>query len=328
MKTQISRNSFDSDKRYSGVYQQMGRMLTDADWNELSELGKNRLADVITDVINKGTPRDRGLVEIIDQADGSHVYNLRWGYAYIDGIIAQVRPDSNATLSDPSGVALEYSHQADFPNPPPLPEADHVLYLDVWERTIIALEDDELKDAGLHGADTCTRTQTMAQVKWCEVGVDPEDQDQNPAIGDALLTLEIRQGSTEPDPCDPCAEEIALQDKLGNYLFRVEVHHVEYDAVGAPERVWLKWSSENAAEQYALDNLPEGFAADPWSYEFFNGFLDADAIVAESFASEKHLGRHLAPGFNPNRILSPLAIQLCVAGMVIASFLKMLRIGN
>lgn len=301
MKTQLSRNSFDPDKRYSGVYQQMGRMLTDADWNELSELGKNRLADVITDVINKGTPRERGIVEIIDQADGTQLYNLRWGYAYIDGIIAQVRPDANATLSDPNGLALEYLHQADFPNPPALPEADHILYLDVWERTIIALEDDQLKDAGLHGADTCTRTQTMAQVKWCELGVDPEDTEQNPAIGDVLLTLEIRQGSTEPDPCDPCAEEIALQDKLGNYLFRVEVHHVEYNASGAAERVWLKWSSENGAEQYALDNLPEGFASDPWSYEFFNGFFDEDAVIAESFATEKHLGRHLAPGFNPER---------------------------
>ena len=32
MKTQTSRNSFDAVKRYSGVYQQMGRMFTDADW--------------------------------------------------------------------------------------------------------------------------------------------------------------------------------------------------------------------------------------------------------------------------------------------------------
>ena len=36
MKTQLSRNSFDAKKRYSGIYQQMGRMLTDADWNELT----------------------------------------------------------------------------------------------------------------------------------------------------------------------------------------------------------------------------------------------------------------------------------------------------
>lgn len=301
MKTQLSRNSFDANKRYSGIYQQMGRMLTDADWNELTEIGKNRLADVLTDVINKGSPRERGLVEIIEQADGSKNYNLRWGYAYVDGIVAQVRPDENATLSDPSGVALEYMFQADFPDPPALPASDYILYLDVWERTIITLEDDGLRDVGLHGADTCTRSQTMAQVKWCEIGVDPEDSAQNPSIGESLLSLEIRQGSTEPDPCDPCAEEIALQDKLGNYLFRVEVHHVEYDGGGQPQRVWLKWSSENGAEQYALDNFPEGFAADPWAYEFFDGYFDPDAALAEKFASEKHLGLHLATGFSPSR---------------------------
>ncbi len=35
MKTEISRDSHQPKKRYSGVYQQQGRMLTDADWNNL-----------------------------------------------------------------------------------------------------------------------------------------------------------------------------------------------------------------------------------------------------------------------------------------------------
>ena len=164
MKTQLSRNSFDVDQRYSGVYQQMGRMLTDADWNELSDLTKHRLADALTDVIGSGTPRGRGILEIMDHNDGTQSFNLRWGYAYVDGIIAQVRPDPTATLNDPNGVALEYEHQADFPHAPSRPASDHVLYLDVWERTVVILEDHNLLDPGLQGADTCTRTQTMAQV--------------------------------------------------------------------------------------------------------------------------------------------------------------------
>ena len=71
MKTQTSRNSFDPVKRYSGVYQQMGRMFTDADWNELSDLAKHRLADALTDVIGSGTPRERGLVMSTEHADGT-----------------------------------------------------------------------------------------------------------------------------------------------------------------------------------------------------------------------------------------------------------------
>lgn len=301
MKTQLSRNSFDPSKRYSGVYQQMGRMLTDADWNELAELGKDRLAQTITDVINKGTPRERGLVQVLPQADGSEKYSLHWGYVYVDGIIAEVRADKHADLDDPTETKFEYLHQADLPRAPALPANDYRLYLDVWERTVIALEDQHIKDAGLHGADTCTRTQTMAQVKWCDLGIDPENPEHNPPKGSALASLEIRQGSTEPDPCDPCAQEIALQDKLGNYLFRVEVHDVEYGAGGQPQRVWLKWSSENGAEQFALDSVPEGFAGANWEYEFFNGHADIDAVVAEQFATEKHLGRHFATGFSPSR---------------------------
>ncbi|MDR4518605.1 MAG: DUF6519 domain-containing protein [Nitrosomonas sp.] len=301
MKTQLSRNSFDAKKRYSGIYQQMGRMLTDADWNELTDLSKSRLADALTDIIGSGTPRDRGLVRIAENPDGSKSYTLQWGYCYVDGIIAQVRPDPAATLTDPTGVAFEYEHQADFPGAPALPAGDYQLYVDVWERTVIALEDQQLLDPGLHGADTCTRTQTMAQVKWCETEVTPENAAHNPPVGEAKLTLELRQGSTEPDPCDPCAEEIALQDKLGNYLFRVEVHDVQYNASGQPERVILKWSSENGAEQYAIGVEPTGFGSDNWVYEFFDGFLDPDAITPETYDSEKHLGKHLATGFTPVR---------------------------
>ncbi len=293
MKTQRSRNSLNELKRYSGVYQQMGRMFTDSDWNELSDMAKNRLSDALADVIGSGTPRERGLMAIVDNGDGTQSHRLKWGYAYVNGIAAQVRPAAGATLVDPAGELFEYQHQADFPAAPPLPVAgNYTYYLDVWERTVITLEDSELRDPGLHGADTCTRTQTMAQVKWCPSGLDPEDNTVNPAIGDAELTLVLREGSTAPDPCDPCADEITLQDKVGNYLFRIEIHQVEYDVGGLPERVVLKWSSENGAEQYEIDSAPPGFESDNFTYEFYSG-----PSVTETSTSEKQLGRHLATGF-------------------------------
>ena len=294
MKTQLSRKTFDASKRYSGVYQQMGRMLTDADWNELSDLNKDRLADVLSDIVGKGTPKDRGIMEITDNGDGSFSYQLLWGYAYVDGIVCQVRPDPDAVLDDPAGLAFEYLHQADFPNAEPTPDGDYLVYLDVWDRTITTLEDSDLIDAGLHGADTCTRTQTMTQVKWCLPDIDPEDPAQNPEIGGSLLSLQLRQSSTETDLCDPCADEISLQDNVGNYLFRVEIHHVVYDASGDAQRVFIKWSSENGAEQYSLTDQPAGFVSSTWAYEFFNG-------AAEQFASEKHLGMHHSTGFTPAR---------------------------
>ena len=59
MKTQISRASFNAANNYSGVYQQMGRMVTDADWNELTEVIKFQMMDTLQDVIGSGTPPPR-----------------------------------------------------------------------------------------------------------------------------------------------------------------------------------------------------------------------------------------------------------------------------
>ncbi len=292
MKTQISRDIFEALKRYSGVYQQMGRMLTDSDWNELSDIARHRLNDALFDVIGKGTPRDRGVVARVEQPDGSWSCKLKWGYLYADGIIAQVRPDPTAELTDPTGETLEYEHQADFPAPPPLPAGDHTLYVDVWDRAVTALEDTDLRDPGLHGADTCTRSQTMAQVKWCPTSIDPEDPAQNPPKGTMKVKVQLRAGGTDPDPCDPCADEMALHERVGNYLFRLEIHRVDYAAGGLPHRVVFKWSRENGAEQYAVGSEPPGFISNRFAYEFFSG-------KTEKFAGEKHLGRHHAAGFVP-----------------------------
>jgi hypothetical protein len=47
----------------------------------------------------------------------------------------------------------------------------------------------------LHGADTCTRTQTVVQLKWCAASKNPEDFTQNPPRGDARLDVELRSAA-------------------------------------------------------------------------------------------------------------------------------------
>lgn len=284
MKTQISRDSHRPERRYSGVYQQQGRMLTDADWNELMEVVKRRLDEALTDVVASGAPRERG-VEITKPGPAQPPLIGR-GQVYADGVVAGV------VGTDPGADTFAYGQQADFPSPPSLPADDYRLYADVWERTVVSLEDAELRDPALHGADTTTRTRTMAQVKWCEGAADPEDPAQNPRRGDAPLTLVLRERREERDPCDPCADEVGVAARTGNYLFRLEVHDVD-GPLSDPERLTLKWSSENGAEQYAVPappgELPPELTAGEWVYEFY------------SDASESHLGVHLAPSFAPTR---------------------------
>jgi len=284
MKTEISRDSYHPEKRYSGLYQQQGRILTDADWNELVDILKGRLNEALKDVIGNGSPLHRNMVN-----NGITPPKLEWGVIYVDGIQALARPDKDAV----SPVDFDYGHQEDFPQPPPLPisPANYVVYADVWERTVTQLMDERLRDIGLHGADTCTRKQVMAQIKWCLAEVDPESAAENPRKGDSRVTITLLKKSTEPDPCDPCAKQLDVESSIGNYLFRVEVHDVK-GAANNPDEITLKWSAENGAIQSGVvdgDVQAHFKAGNNWVYEFFDQ------------SSERHLGVHLDNSWQPVR---------------------------
>lgn len=281
MKTQVSRDSFNRDKRYSGVYLQQGRMITDADWNEETEISRQRLADALADAVTSGVPRENGLKL---EAVANQPLRLRRGRVYAAGVGALV----TGTQADPA-QPFGLSQQADLPLPDGAvpPAVNYRLYADVWERTVTSLEDPaQLRDPAFHGADTASRTQTMAQLKWCNAHVDPEDPAVNPRMGDAKLTLTLRSQIAGLDPCDPCAREITVPPRVGNYLFRLEVHAVEGGPKN-PTRVVLKWSSENGAEHHAVGTEPADFKGSDWVYEYY------------THRTEKHLGVHLAGGIAP-----------------------------
>ncbi|MCX6632972.1 MAG: DUF6519 domain-containing protein, partial [Candidatus Solibacter sp.] len=209
MKTQISRDSRQARKRYSGVYQQQGRMLTDADWNELVDILKARVDEALGQIVGSGAPKraktDGPLVPAKDK--------LAPGDLFADGVYARLRPSADQTGQ------FSYTQQADFPGAPALPAGDYLLYADVWERPVTALEDDGIRDPGLHGADTCTRTRTMVQVKWCPTAADLASVSKNPPCGNAAVTLVVHSGSDPSDGCDPCASEAKLSGSVGDYLF-------------------------------------------------------------------------------------------------------------
>lgn len=279
MKTQISRDGYRRDKRYSGVYQQQGRLITDSDWNELVDTVKARVDDALVDVVGTGSPKTGAAG--IQMSTSSPVPRITPGTVYAGGVEARVLPIPGMT--SPFG----FHQQADFPSPPPLPAAGtaYRIYADVWDRPVGALEDDGLRDPALHGADTTTRTQIMAQVKWCPVTKNPENPAENPGQGDARLTIKYPAGGSQAtaDACDPKAQEV---DPVGgDFLFRVEIHDVRWSAgavPSVPDRVVVKWSRENGAEQYAFADMPDWFKTGPWTYELY----DVD--------SERHLGFHLA----------------------------------
>jgi len=225
MKTQISRDSFQPEKRYSGIHQQQGRMITDADWNELVAICREQLVRALADVVGDGSPRAGAVSLTADR-------KIQPGDLYVDGIRAEL----------PGSVPLAANAQPDLPGYPAFPATGpYVVYADVWERAVTSLEDGALRDPGLHGADTCSRAQTMLQVKACPESVNPETA--IPRRGNAALTLTLHTSLEAGDPCDPCAGLISAgKGRIGSYLFRLEVHAFDGEATN-PTRLVLKWSS-------------------------------------------------------------------------------------
>ncbi|TCJ12323.1 hypothetical protein EZJ19_12345 [Parasulfuritortus cantonensis] len=292
MKSQISRATFDPERHYSGVYLQQGRMILDADWNELTEIQKAALVAALRDAISGslvtdgavpgGAPRvgGLGLVNVASSGNPPDI-RIRPGRLYVEGV--------------PAGLAgaapVPVAGQPDYPIQADYTAAKVRLYADVWERTVTALEEPALLDAALHGADTATRSQTMLQVKWCTWDAtdpsrqtDPMDPAQNPAMGDAPLSLKLNLVDSAGDACDPCASQAKADERIGNYLFRVEVH----DYVPQGQWLTLKWSRDNGAEACAVAAMPTGFNQGEWLWEFY----DAD--------TERLLGNHFAA--NPKKL--------------------------
>jgi hypothetical protein len=367
MKTQISNLPVEPGLRYSGVYQQQGRMLTDADWNELVETLKGRLTQALASVIGSGAPSEGGVLDFTVQTRPEIGVDLNMqssvlrdgGIAIVEGLEARISlghsvsltdkasPESkpvfqaNTTtpriagaqkvrdhlydfeaerlraelataygaeavqLSGPDAVTSTsafYFSQAALPGPPGKPPFHFQLYLDVWERTVTALEDPTLADPALHGADTTTRTQVVAQVKWAPLLVQGEDPVVSPQWNPARGSLRLHAWEQGPGTAaldDPCVENVSLDAQAQNFLLRVEVHDYVLP-LAAVHTLVVKWSRENGAEAYAVQNAPEEFTTDRSQtvFEFFND------------VTEKHIGVHLADG--RNSIFRPQRGQLFV----------------
>ncbi|THB70776.1 MAG: hypothetical protein D6B28_08595 [Gammaproteobacteria bacterium] len=277
MKTQISRNSYQEEKQYSGIYQQQGRMLTDADWNEFVDIVNGRLNQLAQAVIGTGTPKDGGL-RIASQGTS---YKLQPGTITVNGEVADLRsPDGD---NEP----FAFEKQIDLPGLDKLPNKSVNIYADIWDRPVMSLEDEDLLDPALFGADTCTRTQRMVQIKCSKLSDDPQSTAINPTCGNAKLQLKNRTVDVEGDSFDVDTLATSSVQKSGNYIFRLEVHDIKGTPTN-PTEITFKWSCENGAEAYQiLDEdkneipVPQDFETGDWVFEHFND------------TCEKHLGVHL-----------------------------------
>jgi hypothetical protein len=223
MKGDTTRYSFDPDKHFTAVLKQQGRVDLDSEWNEAADIASHLQTTESVDVIGAcGVPKKTTGLKVGVKPDGSDL-TLTAGRFYVKGTLCEVSDTTYAT-------------QPNLPNPPALAPKDgrtDLVYLEVWQRHITAIEDPDLLEPALGGADTTTRRQTVWQVKILpdvtakdckgDVGTWPPIP---PLEKRGRLTAKATSSSTTTDPCliAPGGGYRGLE----NRLYRVEIHDSGY----------------------------------------------------------------------------------------------------
>jgi hypothetical protein len=230
-------------KRYTGVLRQQGRVDLDADWNEYVGIQEHLRRTIEKDVIGAcGVPKHGGGFAV-DWDAGRRDLTISPGRIYVDGILCELEGGTS------------YLDQPSYPGRPALDPVDgrtDLIYLDVWQRHVTAIEDPEIREKALGGPDTTTRLQTMWQVKVLKlegmrnVGCADEIRSWPPAPGGGRLSTQEKTTTAPEDPCliAPGGGYRGLE----NRLYRVEIHR----GTGSSGPATFKWSRDNGSVVFPI----------------------------------------------------------------------------
>lgn len=234
----ISRNSFQRPKNFTGMRWQQGRIPLDSEMNEGVDLAADELHRAIKDVIcNSGTPDDGFLLSNVTVTENAVNFDIARGTYYIGGLRYDML-EGSSFLTQPDWLQISLD-LAPPPAPPPndaggAPRFDFV-WLDAWEQLVSATEDSELFERALaSGADSAGRMRRMARVRYtadsaetCPEALAAErgDRTLDPVTcgleTGAGLTVGFNDEGVEEDLCAPQTQEGYLG--ADNELFRVQI---------------------------------------------------------------------------------------------------------
>jgi hypothetical protein len=245
-----SRNTFDPARHFSGVLMQQGRVQLDADFNEQRDVITHYLRALATDVIGRhgGTGSSFDIQPATRNGTPIRDVTIAPGHYYVDGILAE---NDVATPEDGEPAVVRFTTQPSYrPDEGLLRDGGaYLVYLDVWERELTALQDDRIREVALKGADTATRLQVVWQVRVIDLD---DHKDFDPA--DPYVTLDrvrpvrstgrlraraVRDERAE-GPCSVDPEASFLGPE--NQLYRVQIHRG-----GDAGAATFVWSRDNAA---------------------------------------------------------------------------------
>ncbi|HSK55826.1 MAG TPA: DUF6519 domain-containing protein [Jiangellales bacterium] len=236
-----SRTTFDPEKHFSAVLMQQGRVQLDADWNEQHDITLHILRSLAADLIGPhGGPGDGFAVSPArgdGGAEGPRDFAVGAGHYYVDGILCENDRPAGGTTGD---AACTYLGQPDFRpgRRDQLTDGRYLVYLDVWEREVTALEDDGIREVALGGPDTAARNRMVWQVRVLPVATDAVatvDADPLVYLRSRLPFLSSAQLTATTSP--PGGTEAGYTGQE-NRLYRVQVHRSS--SHGRPTFVWSR----------------------------------------------------------------------------------------
>jgi len=279
MKGDYSNDTFDPAKHFTRVLMQQGRVQLDSDWNEQAAILLHYLQTLARDLIGPhGGPRESPGFEIgVVTNSSSKITDLLIGVGryYVDGILCEIEEQAPSEFkstnrdirySSDEG-ALRYRGQPVYPRDLDLERLFEnlplLVYLDVWERHICALEDPDIREIALGGPDTAARAKVVWQVNVSEWNGDAEITCDEFEASEAWRKLvEDRQPTNRgylkaraqipEDAQDACVVSPEARYRgAENQLYRVEIHR------GGTEnsKATFKWSRENGSVVFPIQRL-------------------------------------------------------------------------
>lgn len=237
MKGDFTRFTFDPKKHYSSVRMQQGRVQLDSDWNEQAEIHLYRSLITNDDVIGLcGAPKHNPGFAI---GLSSGELTIGKGRYYVQGTLCQ------------NEEVVPYSNQPDHKPGMAKSNGRYLAYIEAWQRHLTSVEDGDIREVALDGADTASRTKTVWQVKLKQVTKPSDNPEYDcPCIpGARSAGLAVRTG--QPGSLDPCIlQQGAGYHGLENQLYRVEIHRP-----GKTGAATFKWSRDNGCIACAVEKI-------------------------------------------------------------------------
>jgi hypothetical protein len=253
MQGDFTRNTFDPAKHFSRVLMQQGRVQLDADWNEQTAILLYTLRTLTRDLFGEHGGPGQGAGFATTGGAAAHNFMIGQGHYYVNGILVE------------NDVNCWYQGGADLlPQPDYQPEdalekgKNYLVYLDVWERHISPVEDDDIRETALLGPDTATRAKVVWQVKVLPNPDGGTCEDLAKILGRSVAPQAKARVMPIKPSADPCIQAPDARYRgAENQLYRVEVHQGGKAGDGAT----FKWSRDNGSVIFPIVEMNGAVAA-------------------------------------------------------------------